>query len=124
VDRLILKGMRFFGRHGVEAWERRAGQPFVVDLVLLVDLGAAARTDRLADTVDYAAVLSAVRAVVEGPPSRLIERVAGAVAEAVLDTFPAVRGVEVTVHKPHAPLGGDVETVAVRLTRRRQGGGA
>jgi dihydroneopterin aldolase len=122
VDRLVLAGMRFHGRHGVEAWERRVGQPFVVDLVLHIDLAAAAASDALADTVDYGAVYRTVKAVVEGPPARLIERVAGQAAAAVLEAFPRVAGVEVVVHKPHAPVGGDVRDVSARLERWRDGG--
>ncbi len=115
--------MRFHGRHGVHAWEREAGQPFLVDLGLEVDLSVAGRSDRLRDTVDYGRVYAAVRDVVEGPPSRLVEHVAERVSAAVLAAFPAVRAVEVTVHKPHAALGGPLDGVSVSVARRRGAGG-
>ncbi len=122
MDRIILRGMRFHGRHGVYAWERDVGQPFLVDLELDVDLGAAGRSDRLGDTVDYSAVYARVRDVVEGPPACLIEHVAERVAAVVLAAFGPVEAVTVTVHKPHAALGGPADGVAVSLSRRRGDG--
>lgn len=107
----------------MHAWERDAGQPFLVDLVLTVDLSVAGRSDRLRDTIDYSAVYAAVREVVEGPPSRLVEHVAERVAAAVLAAFAAAAAVEVTVHKPHAALGGPVDGVAVTVARARGGAG-
>jgi 7,8-dihydroneopterin aldolase/epimerase/oxygenase len=121
VDRIILRGMRFHGRHGVYAWEREVGQPFLVDLRLDLPLAAAGQSDRLRDSVDYTAVYAVVRGVVEGPPARLIEHVAERVADAVLAAFAPVVAVEVTVHKPHAALGGPVDSVMVSVARSRGG---
>jgi len=117
-DRITLRGMRFLGRHGVELEERLEPQPFEVDLVLRGDLSAAAASDDLADTVDYSAVFSVVGGVVEGRSYRLIEALAGAIADAVLAAH-AVDDVEVRVRKPKAPLPGAFDTVEVRLRRRR-----
>jgi len=121
VDRIILRGMRFVGRHGVYDWERRLGQPFTVDVALHVDAAAAGASDDLQDSVDYTAVYAAVRAVVEGSPRRLIEAVAEAIAASVLAGFPAVEAVDVTVYKPRAALGGPADGAAVRLRRLRPG---
>lgn len=120
-DRLELRGMRFTARHGVNADEKVRAQPFEVDLVLLADLGAAAATDDLAATVDYAAMYDLVAAIVTGPSVDLIEALAGSIARAVLDaTDPAlVDGVEVRVRKPEAPLPGPFETVQATIVRRR-----
>lgn len=93
-----------------------------MDLVLHLDLAQAGRTDAIACTVNYAEVYRCVRDVVEGPPCRLIERVAEKVGAAVLAAFAPVRAVDVTVRKPHAPIGGDMEWVAAAITRRRDGG--
>ena len=49
----------------------------------------------------------------------LLERAAGAVADAVLSAFPKVRAIKVTVHKPHAPIAEIFEDVGVVLTRNR-----
>jgi dihydroneopterin aldolase len=116
-DQITLRGMRFLGRHGVSLAERMEPQPFEVDLILTVDLSAAAASDELADTVDYSAVFELVRGIVEEGSFRLIEALAGAIATSMLDTF-TLDEVEVAVRKPKAPLSGAFETVEVRLHRR------
>lgn len=120
-DRLTLRNMRFEARHGVLAHEKVEAQPFEVDLVLHADLSAAAGTDALADTVDYAALFDLVSAIVTGPSFDLIESLAEAVARAVLAaTDPRlVDAVEVRVRKPKAPIDGDLDTVEAALLRRR-----
>lgn len=122
-DRLTLRGVRLTARHGVLPSEKTEPQAFEVDLVLHADLAAAADSDDLRRTVDYAALNDLVRAVVQGPSHDLIEAVAGDVARAVLAaTDPAiVDAVEVSVRKPDAPLEGEVETVEATLVRRRPG---
>jgi dihydroneopterin aldolase len=117
-DTIALRGLRGFGRHGVLDSERRLGQPFLVDLVLTLDTAAAAGSDDLTDTVDYAAVAREVLAVVEGEPVALIERLAQQVADVVL-THARVGAVEVTVHKPSAPLAVPFDDIAVTIRRTR-----
>ncbi len=120
-DRLSLLGMRFVARHGVLPSEKVDPQPFEVDLVLHADLSAAAASDDLADTVDYAALHDLVASIVTGPSFDLIEGLAGALARAALAATDArvVDAVEVRVRKPEAPLDGDLETVEAALLRRR-----
>ena len=118
-DRITLRGMRFAGRHGALPGEQLTPQPFEVDVVMALDLAPAAASDDLADTVDYAAVFDLVRGIVEGQSLRLVEAVAGAIADAVLAAH-AVDEVEVAVRKLQAPLPGEFETVEVRLRRRRR----
>jgi dihydroneopterin aldolase len=120
-DRLTLRGMHFDARHGVLPHEKVEAQPFEVDLVLHADLSEAARTDALADTVDYAGLFDLVRAIVTGPSFDLIEALADAVARAVLAaTDPRlVDAVEVRVRKPRAPIDGQLDTVEAALVRRR-----
>ncbi len=117
-DRIALRGLRVFGRHGALPEERTVGQVFVVDLAVEIDTSAAGRSDDLADTVDYAALASQVVRRVQGERWDLIERVAERVAEVAL-SFDGVDAVEVTVRKPHAPLGVEFDDVAVTITRRR-----
>jgi dihydroneopterin aldolase len=115
-DRIELRGLRVRGHHGVLAHERRDGQDFVVDLVLHLDLAPAGVSDDLADTVDYGALAERAAAVVAGPPRQLIEAVAADVAEQVL-TDPRVVEVEVTLHKPQAPIPLAFDDVAVVVAR-------
>lgn len=117
-DLIRLTGVRARGFHGVFEHERRDGQDFVVDVVMAVDLTRAGESDELAHTVHYGEVAADVVEVVEGEPRDLIETVAHEIAGVVLRR-PLVEAVEVTVHKPQAPVGvpfGDVEVV-VRRTR-------
>lgn len=115
-DRIALRGLRGFGRHGVLAAERAQGQEFGVDVVLSLDTRAAAASDDLRDTVDYGAVAAAVVAVVEGEPVDLIETLAARIATTAL-AVGGVQAVEVTVHKPHAPITVPFDDVTVTITR-------
>jgi dihydroneopterin aldolase len=118
-DRISLLGLRVFGRHGVLDHERRDGQEFVVDAVLWVDTRPAAATDDLSLTVDYAGVADRLAAVVSGEPVALIETLAARLATACLSAHEAVHDVEITVHKPHAPLIQSLRDVTVTIRRSR-----
>ncbi len=117
-DRIALRGLRAVGHHGVYAEERANGQPFVVDVVLEVDTRAAAASDDVTDTVHYGELAVRVVAVVEGEPVNLIETLAQRIADVCLDDD-RVAAVEVTVHKPEAPVGVEFSDVAVSIVRRR-----
>lgn len=119
-DRLTvaLHGLEVFGRHGLHPAERELGQRFVIDLELELTGAAAATSDDLADTVDYAALADRVAAVVAGPPVALLERLAALVADAAL-TEPLVAAATVTVRKPHVALAHPVIEAAVTLLRAR-----
>lgn len=117
-DTITVRGLRAFGRHGVLPEERRDGQEFVVDVHLSVDTRKAAVTDDLAETVDYAAVSQRVCALVAGDPVDLIETLAARIADTCL-VDPRVQAVEVTVHKPSAPVGVPFTDVAVTIRRSR-----
>ena len=117
-DRIALRGLRAHGHHGVYPEERESGQPFVVDVVLGVDLVGAGRSDDVNDTVHYGDLAQRVVAVVEGEPVNLLETLAARVADVCL-SYPSVEDVEVTVHKPEAPVGVAFEDVAVMIVRTR-----
>lgn len=117
-DRISLTGLTVRGHHGVFEHERRDGQDFVVDLVLHVDTAAAARSDVLADTVDYGALAVDVADAVRGRPVDLIETLADRIARICLSRE-GVAEVEVTVHKPQAPITETFRDVAVTIRRSR-----
>jgi 7,8-dihydroneopterin aldolase/epimerase/oxygenase len=118
LDRITLTGITGYGYHGVFPAEKERGQPFVVDLTCELNLAGAGAADDLGQTVDYAKLAQAVVADVEGDPLDLIEALADRIAQTCLE-YQAVQRVEVTVHKPHAPLPVHVADVAVTLTRSR-----
>jgi len=120
-DRITLTGLTVFGRHGVFAHEKRDGQDFVVDLTVWLDLTAAAAKDDLNRTVHYGELAQLAADIIGGPSRDLIEAVAGEIANAVLAGFP-VTSVEVTLHKPAAPIPLRFADVSVTVTRGAEPG--
>ena len=116
--RIELAELVVFGHHGYLEAERRLGQRFLVDLWADVAETATA-SDRIEDTVDYRQLAGVVREVFAGPERLLLERLAGAVADVVLERFDAVERVRVRVRKPDVVLDPPVEHAAVILERLR-----
>jgi dihydroneopterin aldolase len=119
---MFIKGLALHAYHGVMPHEAKVGQTFLIDLELALDLAAAARTDRLTDTVSYDQAVEVARRAFCEKRHRLVEAAAGAVADAVLRHFSKVSAVRVTVHKPHAPIAATFADVGVSITRRRAAG--
>lgn len=118
VDRIVLEGMVFSGKHGVSDAERARSQRFAVDIELEASVGRAARTDELDDTVDYRRLRAIAKEVIEGEPAHLIETLAGRIAQQALEV-PRVEAVTVKVTKrPRSlmPIAG--ATVVIRRTRK------
>jgi len=119
-DEIFLKKIKAYGFHGVFEKENRKGQWFFVDLKMTLSLAEAARSDELTATVDYSRAVEIAKNCVEArPPFRLIERLAGTIAEKILVAFPQIQKIEVSVHKPHAPIGVECEDLGVRISRER-----
>ena len=118
-DRIFIKGLSLHAYHGVMAHEAKVGQTFTIDMILEIDLSAAAHSDKVMDTVSYDKVVQCASDVFCAQRYRLIEAAAGVVADAVLAQFPRVNSVEVTIHKPHAPIAATFSDVGVTLLRRR-----
>lgn len=117
-DRITLTGLRIFGFHGVYDDEKRDGQDFVVDLRLDLDTRPAAASDDVADTVHYGELAASVGAVVAGEPVDLLETLAQRIADVALADERVAR-VEVTVHKPQAPIALQFDDVSVTISRSR-----
>jgi dihydroneopterin aldolase len=116
LDRIDLTGLTAFGRHGVFGFERENGQDFTIDLRLSLSTRRAAESDDVADTVHYGELAEQVVAIVAGEPVNLIETLAQRIADAVL-ADERVRAVDVTVHKPHAPIAAQFSDVSVTVHR-------
>jgi len=119
-DAIFVSGLALHAYHGVMEHEAKVGQTFTLDLELEIDLGEASRSDRLAHTVGYDQVVALASQAFCARRYRLIEAAAGAVAEAVLDSFAAVASVRVTVHKPHAPIAATFADLGVSIMRTRK----
>ncbi|MFJ3957424.1 dihydroneopterin aldolase [Arthrobacter sp. NPDC090010] len=118
LDRIELRGVTAIGNHGVFDFERREGQPFVVDVVMHRDFSRAAESDDVEDTAHYGLVADLIKSTVTGPAVNLIEKLAVQIAHAILEGFP-VEQVDVTVHKPKAPIEVPFGDVAVVVSRSR-----
>jgi dihydroneopterin aldolase len=118
-DRIFIKGLSLHAYHGVMAHEAKVGQSFSIDMDLEIDLSAAVRSDKVVDTVSYDKVVECARDAFSAQRFRLIEAAAGKVADAVLAAFPRVNAIEITIHKPHAPIAATFSDVGVTLMRKR-----
>mgnify|MGYP002722559784 FL=1 len=113
-DRIELTGLECYGYHGVFDHEKRDGQKFLVDITCWLSFSP---NDDLAETINYAELADLAAGIVEGEPYDLIETVASRIADAAVETYEQLFAVEVTVHKPQAPIErtfGDVAVVARR----------
>lgn len=118
MDRITLTGITAVGHHGVFDFERREGQPFVVDAVLHTDFTKAAETDDLRHTAHYGEVAALITSHITGKPLNLIEALAVRIADSVLASYP-VSAVDITVHKPQAPIEVPFGDVTVSVHRER-----
>lgn len=117
-DLLSVHGIEVHAHHGVFEHERRDGQPFLIDLGLALDTRQAAATDDLGSTVDYGGLVERVVHAAATEPVDLIETLAQRIADVCLGDLRVDR-VEVTVHKPHAPIQATFSDVALTINRSR-----
>jgi len=111
---IILREVRFHAYHGVMPQERKVGGDFTVSLRVGVDLSLPAESDDVADTLNYATLYEVVKQQME-IPSQLLEHVAGRIGKAVMDTFPQVTGIDVTLTKLNPPMGAECAGASVEL---------
>jgi len=117
MDRILLEGMSFQGRHGVRPAERERAQEFKVDIEVDCDLSEAGKSDRIEATVDYRQVRSIAKEVIEGESQKLLERLAALVADRVLQ-LQGVAGVSVQISKQPESMQ-PIAAAAVRINRTR-----
>jgi 7,8-dihydroneopterin aldolase/epimerase/oxygenase len=120
-DTIFVAGLLIHAHHGVMEHESKVGQRFILDLELTMDLKDAARSDKLADTVSYSAIVETASRAFTARSHRLVEAAAGTVADALLAAFARVTTVRITVRKPHAPIAAIFGDVGVTLVRSRHG---
>ena len=118
MDKIVIKGLRVYAYHGVNAEEKEKGQPFILDITMAADLSRPGASDFLSDTINYSKVAKLAVRVMQSEKVNLIERAAPKVAEAILEEF-TVREITVQLKKPRAPVAADFDYVAVEITRRQ-----
>ena len=120
MDKIHIKSLQIFAYHGVNPEEKEQGQNFILDIVLHADLSKARQSDKLEDTVNYAAVRKTVQRAFTERKYDLIERAAQAVCEAVLEEYPRVQEIDLLLKKPEAPMNAVFDYVAVEISLSRQ----
>ena len=118
MDKILLSGLEFFGRHGCHNAERELGQRFLVDIELECDLGRAGETDSLDDTINYVEILHAAREIVEGEPAQLLEHLARRIADFSLRDR-RVQRARVRIRKPHVAMPCPLEYLGVEIVREQ-----
>lgn len=112
-----LKGLEFFGYHGLLDEERKLGQRFVVDADIFPNKWIK-KTDAIMDTIDYVEVYNVIKECVEVKRFNLLESLAEEIALIILDRFPCSK-VRLEVHKPSAPIPGIFRDVSIEIIRGR-----
>ncbi len=113
-----LHEIRFYAYHGVMEQERRVGGDYVVSLSVDTDLSVPVVSDRVEDTLNYAALYDVVAREMN-IPSQLLEHVAGRIGQGVLDAFPQVTALTVEVRKENPPMGADCQGASVEIKVKR-----
>ena len=119
MDRINIKNLEVFAKHGVYPEENSLGQKFVISASLYVDLRRAGKSDELEDSLDYGKICFMIKKIVEKETKRLIEAVAENLAENLLIDNPTVQRVEIEIKKPWAPVAMHLDTVSVEIERGR-----
>ena len=119
MDKIILKGIRFHGYHGVAEAERQLGQKYGIDLELMAELSAAGKTDDLAHTINYAEVVQLVIEIGTQQSFQLFEALAETIAATILARF-QIEEVRVAVKKLSPPIEPTLTYAGVEIYRKRQ----
>lgn len=123
MDKIIIKDLRIYAFHGVNADEKEKGQPFVLDIDCHLDLSKPCETDNVDDTVSYAQIVKLVKRLMLAEKYDLLERTAQVVADGILAQYPSIQRVDIGLKKPRAPILADFGYVGVEISRGRQTNG-
>tara|TARA_B100000029_G_C17281809_1_gene853691 strand:+ start:292 stop:690 length:399 start_codon:yes stop_codon:yes gene_type:complete len=117
LDKIILKGMRFYGFHGLHDEERKTGQYFLVNLECITNLHKAGVSDNIEDTINYSDIYQKVRKIIEGTPRNLLEAVAEEIADVLISDYP-IKNVTIKISKPDLVLkGGYLDSAGIEIVR-------
>jgi len=118
MDKIILKGIQFYGYHGVSEVEREVGQKYAVDITIPFELEQAGKSDNIEKTINYSKIYEIVMQVGTSESFKLIETLAQKIADSILDNFP-INSVTLKVMKLTPPIAGTLDFAGVEITRKR-----
>ncbi len=113
-----LKNIRLYAYHGCLEEEGRIGSDYRVDISVKADLSNSAKSDELTDTVDYVYLNKIVKEEM-AIRAKLLENVAKRILDRVFEEIPMVKKAKLSVSKINPPIGGNVEEVAIEMSRKR-----
>ncbi|WP_336249317.1 dihydroneopterin aldolase [Stomatohabitans albus] len=119
LDEIRLTGLQVRASHGVMPHEQIVPQTFIVDMAAKVDLFTPSMSDDLSHTIDYGQLAEMIANIVRDEPVRLIEALAGTIADEIMGSYESIHAVAITVHKPQAPISELVSDVSVTVNRVR-----
>lgn len=118
MSKITLKNMEFHAYHGCLEHEKTIGNSFMVTLCLTLDTSIAEQSDELADTLNYQQVYDTVKKIMETPVN-LIEHLSHRIANAIMESFPTIQELHLTLSKLNPPLGAKVENVSIEIEKKR-----
>lgn len=116
-DAILIEGLKVNTVVGVFAWERQILQPLLIDLTVYTDLSAAAASDALADTLNYAEICQLTASSIQQAAPQLIEHAAQLVLLALFQQFDAIERIVICIRKP--AIIAEAQSVGIRLERKR-----
>ena len=116
MGRIHLENMEFYAYHGHFKEEQIVGNKFLVNLEIETDMGKAAHSDDLKDTLNYHTAYQIIKREME-KKSHLLENIASRILDALYSEFPQIDSARIKVSKMNPPMGGKLESVSVTLTR-------
>lgn len=117
--RIVIKDLRIYAHHGVHDYEKKKGQPFILDVEISADLSEACQTDRLESTINYSRAVEVIKHAMTAESYDLIERAAQVTVDSLLAEFPRAESVHILLKKPRAPIEADFGYAAVEITQSR-----
>ena len=118
MDKIKIKDLEVFARHGVFPEENFLGQKFVISATLHTSTRKAGLTDELEYSIHYGEVSHLIKKIVEENTWKLLEKVAEELARAILLEYPLAQQADIKIKKPWAPVGLPMDTVSVEISRR------
>ncbi len=111
---VCLNKVRFHANHGVLPQERTTGGEFVVSLRVKYLFEKAIESDNVEDTLNYAELFDIINKEMQ-KPSCLLEHVAGRIGKSIIETFPSIETIDITIDKTNPPMGADLASASVEL---------
>jgi dihydroneopterin aldolase len=116
MDTIFISELKVKTKLGVPEWERMVPQTVILDIEIGYDLSKACKSDAIADTIDYSAVVSRIQATLKEPSFQLVEALAEHICQLILKEFGAL-SVKLKVSKPAILAGLKALGVAIERSK-------